>query len=433
MAADLGAGAGSGTRTRAPTVLGLFALANLLSYASRNVVFATYDDLRAQFHVDPGALGWLGTAFMLPHALATLPVGWLADRVDRRRVLAGGLVLWSLGGLAGALADRYGLVLASRVLVGLGTAAVVPVANVVLGQLYAGGRKAFALAIFNLGLFLGGVVGIGFGAGLGFPFGWIAVALPGFVLAALLLAIDVPQPPPHPGGPLPRAIVAGLAAGWAELRADLAIILRVRTIRRIMVATTVMSFAAGGYQAWLLDFLRHDKHMSEQAATTLLGGCLVTGLAGVVAGGRVADRLRRGRAWGRPGAIALGMALTVPCATVCVLAPGGPLLWVASLATMFFISWYHGPMAASVDDVAPPAQAATAQAIVIFTMHLVGTASSSRVIGEIYERAGARPAMLTATAAVALAAVLMTRVFATFASDAAVTQAALAARGVADT
>ena len=69
----------------AAVVLAILAIANLLSYASRNAPFAVYDDLRAQFGVDDRDLGWLGTAFMLPHALATLPVGWLADRADRRR------------------------------------------------------------------------------------------------------------------------------------------------------------------------------------------------------------------------------------------------------------------------------------------------------------------------------------------------------------
>lgn len=59
----------------AALVLAILALANLLSYASRNAPFAVYDDLRAHFGVDDRDLGWLGTAFMLPHALATLPVG----------------------------------------------------------------------------------------------------------------------------------------------------------------------------------------------------------------------------------------------------------------------------------------------------------------------------------------------------------------------
>lgn len=392
--------------SRAADVLALFALANLLSYASRNAPFAVYDDLRAAYHVDAGQLGWLGTAFILPHALATLPVGWFGDRVDRRRLVALGLTVASLGSILGAVAPTFDLVLASRFLVGLGLAAIVPVANAVLGQLYAGARKAFALAIFNLGLFVGGVAGFGLGAGLGFPLGWIVVAAPGFLVAIALLAIDVPQ-----GDADSRS--------WAQLRRDAAAVVRIPTIRRLMAATTVMAFAAGGYQAWLLDFLQNEKDMSKGAATTLLGFCILGGLAGVVAGGRVADRLRHRRAWGRPGAIALGMALTVPCATACVFAPPGPLLWAASLATMFFISWYHGPMAASVDDVAPGPLAATAQAVVIACMHLLGTAPSSRVIGELYDELGRREAMMVATAAVALAALLTVRAFSTFGSDAA--------------
>lgn len=390
---------------RRSQILLLFALANLLSYASRNVPFAVYDDLRLRFAVDDGQLGWLGTAFMLPHALSTLPVGWLGDRVDRRWLVALGIVTWSLGGVLGALAPTYELVIASRLLVGLGTAAVVPVANAVLGQLYGGARKALALAAFNLALFLGGVIGFGVGASLGFPVSWIVISAPGVVVALALLAIDVP---PGEGGEY---------TSWTRIRHDAAQVLRIPSIRRLMLATTVMAFAAGGYQAWLLDFLQRDKGMSEDAATSLLGVCIAGGLAGVIAGGRVADRLRRGRTWGRPAAIALGMAATVPCATVCVLAPDGPLLWVGSLSTMFFISWYHGPMAASVDDVAPAPLAASAQAVVIACMHLCGTAPSSRVIGELYEQWGAREAMLVATAAVAVAALLTVRVSATFARD----------------
>lgn len=393
--------------TRGAYVLGLFALANLLNYASRNVPFAVYDDLRARYLVDSAQLGWLGTAFMLPHALATIPVGWLGDRTDRRRLVALGALLWTGGSVLGALAPTFELVVASRFLVGLGTATVVPVANAVLGQLYRGPGKASALAIFNLGLFLGGVVGFGVGAGLGFPVSWLVIAAPGLVVALGLLALDL--------GP---AAATGDRGSWRQLVLDARLVVRVPTVRRMMLACTVLAFAAGGYQAWLLDFLQNDKGMSERAATSLLAVCIVGGLAGVVAGGRVADRLRRRVAWGRPGAIALGMAATVPCATLCVLAPAGPLLWAGSLATMFFISWYHGPMAATVDDVAPPRQAASAQAVVIACMHLLGTAPSSRVIGELYKQWGAREAMLVATAAVALGAALTARAFSSYAADA---------------
>ncbi|MEZ4401907.1 MAG: MFS transporter [Kofleriaceae bacterium] len=406
--------------TAARDVLLILAVANFLSYASRNVPFAVYGDLRSHFGVDDGDLGWLGTAFMLPHALATLPVGWLADRTDRRRLLAAGVVLWSLAGGVGALATSYPLVVVSRVLVGLGTAAVVPVANAMLGELYPGRHKALAMAVFNLGLFLGGAVGFGVGAALGFPTGWVAIAALGAPAALAVLAVS------SPAATAPPAAVASTASPWRQLLDDTAAILRVTSMRRLAAATTVMAFAAGGLQAWLLDFLQKDKGMSKASATTLLGGCLVAGLCGVVVGGQLGDRLRRRWVWGRPAAIAIGMTCTVPCGVAAILLPAGPALTVAAVATMFFITWYHGPMAASIDDLAPVGRSASAQAVVLFATHLLGTAPSSRVIGELNDEIGRRPAMLVGAGAVAVAGLLMTRVFASFGADA---QRAAQARG----
>lgn len=403
--------------TAAAIVLTILALANLLSYATRNVPFASYDDLRAQFAVDDADLGWLGTAFMLPHALATLPVGWLADRVDRRRVLAAGVVLWSIAGMLGGIVDSYHAVLATRVLVGLGTAAVVPVANAMIGERYAGSHKAFAMAIFNLGLFVGGAAGFGLGGGLGYPTSWITIGVPGFAVACavLMIASDRAAAP----SAVARVVRVPFAAQARSFVRDVGAVVAVPTMRRLMLATAVMAFAAGGYQAWLLDFLQHDKGMSKVAANTLFGGALVAGLAGVVTGGRVGDALRRRRAWGRPAAIALGMAATVPFAIASIVLPAGLPLTLASVGTMFFISWYHGPMAATVDDLAPSGHASTTQALVIFSMHLLGTAPASWVVGRIKDSTDFQTALLVPTAAVALASLAMTRAYRWFAADAA--------------
>ena len=400
------------TRTTPGRVLALFALANLLSYAARNAPFAVYDDLRLQFDVDNSDLGWLGTVFMLPHALATLPLGWFGDRLDRRKVIAAGIALWSAAGIAGALVPTFSGVLISRALVGLGTAAVVPAANAVLGELYAGKHKAFALAIFNVGLFLGGVVGLGLGAALGYRWGWIAISAPGFILALGLMFLDVPQ---------------GRAAGASgrQLLVDAWAVVRIRTIRRLMTATTVMAFGAGGLTAWLIEFLQQDKGMTKGEATTLLGVCGVTGLAGVIAGGRIGDRLRRWRPWGRAGAMALGMACGAPCLAAALVLPAGAALYVSAAAAMFFITWYHGPMASSIDDVAPPALAATAQAVALFFTHLIGTAPSSFVLGAIFDRTSPRTAMAVAVGAVALAALMVSRAFSGIEADAAAKEAAM--------
>ena len=89
---------------RANSILGVLALTNLVGYAARNGLFTVYPDLRDRFGLQDAKLGLLTTAFIVPHALATLPFGWGGDRYDRRRVIALGMLLASLAGAAGALA-----------------------------------------------------------------------------------------------------------------------------------------------------------------------------------------------------------------------------------------------------------------------------------------------------------------------------------------
>lgn len=392
-------------------VVALLATCNFLNYAQRNVLFAAYDDLRAQFHATNAELGLLGTVYMGAHALATLPAGWLGDRMDRRRLLAIAAILWSGGAAIAAVAPDLVSLGVARGLTGLATAAVVPVANAIIADVFPAERKASVLAVFNLGLFLGGAAGFALGAdpAIGHPAGVLLLAVPGLVVAALVARLDVP----------PRSRGGDRVPGAREAIRRLGELLQVRTLRWVMVSTTAMAFAAGGYQAWLFDFLREAKGLDEDAAQKVLGFAILGGLAGVLTGGWLADRLRRRVAYGRPATIALGMACTVPCALLCIYAAAGPALSVGAVATMFFVSWYHGPMAATVDDLAPDGGAVTTQALVISSMHLFGTAPASWVVGRIKDSTDFTTAMLVPTAVVGVASLAMTRAFSSFEADAA--------------
>src|SRR6187431_3630437 len=94
-------------RVRADQILVILALANLVSYAARNALFAVYPDLTARYGIDDSEIGLLQTVFMLPHAAATLGFGWAGDRFDRRWVIAAGMLLASVAGALGALGDSY--------------------------------------------------------------------------------------------------------------------------------------------------------------------------------------------------------------------------------------------------------------------------------------------------------------------------------------
>jgi sugar phosphate permease len=279
---------------------------------------------------------------------------------------------------------------------------------------FAGAEKARRMSVFNLGLFLGGVFGIGLGPVLGFPGVVLSFAIPGAALAAAIAVMRVPPAPPHPHA----TTLAELARGFYADSRDL---LRLRTLRWVIASTTAMAFAAGAFAAWLKDFLEDPtgKSMTQTESTTLLGVALLGGLAGIIVGGQVSDRLARRVATGRLWTIVLGMTLTVPFVIAALELPAGPALYVASVGTMFFISWYHAPMAATVDDLAPPGEAVTAQGLVIFTMHMLGTAPSAWIVGLVSDRLhNLHDALWLPTGLVVVAAGCMTMATRSFTTDA---------------
>nr|HEX4315495.1 MFS transporter [Kofleriaceae bacterium] len=395
-------------------MLTVLALTNLISYAARNALVGVYPTLRAEFGVTNAELGLLNTAFILPHALATLPYGWAGDRFDRRRVIALGMVIASLGGAAAAIAPDYLTLNLTRAFVGLGTAAVVPVANSVLAQVFPGPEKARRMSLFNLGLFLGGVLGISLGPKLDFPGIVFAFAIPGIAVSAVIAAMPIPAP----RSPDARSSFGNLTLGFI---ADARSLLRIRTLRWVIASATTMAFAAGALGVWLKDFLEDPsgKSMSQTESTTLLGVSLVGGLAGIITGGQVSDRLSKRHVAGRLWTIVLGMTLTVPCGVAALQLPPGVPLYIASIGTMFFISWYHAPMAATVDDLAPPGKTVAAQGLVIFTMHMLGTSPSAWLVGLLSDyRHSLYDALWLPTGLVVVAAFCMAMATRSFAADA---------------
>ena len=179
--------------------LAILTITNLFNYLERNAVFALFEPIKRDLHLSDSQLGWLGTAYVLVFSLAALPLGLLGDLRSRRAVIAGGIVLWSVATALSGLSFGFGSLFIARALVGFGGAAAAAASASLVADYFAGPRRAFAMGVFMAGLAVGGVLGILIAGQLEALYGWrvalLALGIPGFGLAALVLRLTDPTRP----------------------------------------------------------------------------------------------------------------------------------------------------------------------------------------------------------------------------------------------
>jgi MFS family permease len=450
--------------------LTVLAIANLLSYINRNVVFALFDPIKHDLALTDTQLGWLASAYVLVFSLAALPFGVLSDLRSRRAVIATGVLLWSAFTMASGFVDSFNGLLLCRALVGLGGAAFGGAAQSLVADYFPSRGRAMAMGILAAGITLGGVIGIWLGGRLEAVYGWrtavFAVSLPGFVLVVLTGRLRDPVRAPGQlslrwarselglgltsmvkqflpllvslavGGALAlhfdraygadskldvAAFAASVSVGLAlniriwvkrfasapatgprvlvrafgEQAISLAMVLRTPTLVYIFMGGALISFGMNGLVGWAPTFMSRELNLTVAQAAALLGTWgLVSGTAGVLFGGLLADWLRRYTPTGRVLTIFLGLLL------------GGPLaVWLLTLrdlgifvpvfvAAFFFLSWFNGPIAAVIFDVVPSKISATVAGAYLLFIHLVGDAVAFPLVGALSDRFGLHRAIL---------------------------------------
>ena len=156
-------------------------------------------------------------------AVASIPFGFFADRFSQTRIIARGVVFWSLATIVSGLAPSFSILLVARALVGVGEAAYAPAAQSMISGAFPQERRARAQAIFAAGMLLGGASGLALGGIMGESSGWqhvfFLVGLVGLVPGLSVLKLKEPPRAPRsevvPIGRLLRvpAFLAMIAAG----------------------------------------------------------------------------------------------------------------------------------------------------------------------------------------------------------------------------
>jgi MFS transporter, Spinster family, sphingosine-1-phosphate transporter len=356
--------------------------------------------VQKELHRNDADMGWLTSVFFLFYMCVAPFMGVLADRYSRKMLIVIGAILWSGATLLTAVTTDYTSLLIRHTLVGIGEASFVTIAPSFIADLYPEQRRGRMLAIFYLAIPMGTAMGYLLGGHLGPIYGWRApfmvAAVPGFLIAAAIAFLAEPTRGHVDSLTVTpeRATVLGLLRNGAFLTATLGM--------------AMMTFALGGLSVWMPTFLSRVRGLTLNDANVLFGSSvLVSGFIATIIGGWLGDYLLRKRRSAYYLVSAVGMALALPFMVLAIYHQGR-LMFPAIFLALFFLLLNTGPLnAAIINSVSSPIRA-TAIAINIFVIHILGDVPSPRLIGYISDKTGSLPqAFISTVIAVAISAAVL--------------------------
>ena len=374
-------------------LLAVLALINFVNFADRQIILPLLPLLRHHFNVTDTQLGSLQTGLLAVLALASAPLGLLADRISQRKIICGGVVFWSCATIASGLAPTFTILLIARALVGVGEAAYAPAAQSMISDAFPQERRAMAQSIFATGMILGGACGLALGGLMGARHGWqyafFIVGLVGLIPGLAILRI---QEPPR----RPRCEVIPVGH-----------LLSVPAYLAMIVAGIFITFSSVSLLTWGIDYAVSYKDFSlREAAVSLALIALFSLVFGVLAGGYIADKLQKRFAYGRIIAIMAGLLLAAPFVLLAIQADEKWMVLGGLFISGFFMSWYHGPVTAVLHDLTPQRTHATAIGVYMFVTQLVG-ALGPQLVGRISDMHDLQLGMQVAVAVMVGGALLM--------------------------
>jgi MFS family permease len=349
----------------------LFAI-NLLNFYDRQVLGALGEPIRKEFMLSDTALGMLGTVFTAMYAIVGLPLGSLADKWYRTRLIALGTVLWSVLTAATGMAQTYGQMFASRLGVGLGEATCAPAGQSLIGDLFPPSRRAFAMGVFMLGLPLGVFLAYWSAGWIATHFGWRAVfyvaCIPGLIVAALALRIREPA-----RGALDPGRVVTIAGISGE--SSIGAILKLPTMWWIILSGIFHNFNMYAINSFNTPFLQRYHHLSLASASNASAIAVgAAGAIGLLAGGYLADLMSAKRRNGRLLLAALCMAIAAPSIFFAINQPRGAIAAYVVLMALGTITMYvyYATVYAAIQEVIEPRLRGMAVAMYFCCMYLFG-------------------------------------------------------------
>jgi MFS family permease len=368
-------------RSIAFSVLIVLTAINFLNYLDRYVLSAVLEDVKAELVLGDAQSGALGSVFMVVYMLAAPLGGYYGDRFNRNRIAAVGVALWSLATLGTGFANDYPTLLAMRALVGIGEAGYATVAPSIIADLFEPDERGRRLAIFYLAIPMGSALGYLVGGWVGEMWGWReafwVAGVPG--LAFALVAAWMPEPT---RGAHDRGQEGEQLAVWPSLGR----VFRSPAWRINTAGTALMTFAMGGLAFWMPSFLVRTHELELGEANTIFGGLtVVAGLVGTLVGGYLGDRAQRRNEGGYFKVSGIGLLFGAPFALALPYMPVTTAVFACVFAAELLLFLNTGPLNAALVACVPARLRASAVAINVFFIHLLGDAFSPTLMGVVSE------------------------------------------------
>ena len=362
-------------------LVGVLLVLGVFNFADRAILSVLAQPIKEDLLLTDADLGMLqGLGFAILYSVLGLPLGWMAERVNRKAMLAVCVAAWSLMTAACGLATNFMTLLLGRVGVGVGEAGFQPLAYSLVADHFRANRRASIIAIILLGAPFGFLLGQSVGGFVAANWGWrvafFALGVPG-LLAALVTWLTLREPP--------RGLADGVIANEpAPSIRDVFVTLWAKpAFRHLLAGFTIAGFAMNAVAAFVLPFyLRSFDDLSLAQAGLIFGMISFTsnGL-GMLLGGFGIDRLSqhdsRWALWGPAIGLVVATPLYLGAFANTQVAASLACIWFANLS----LATYMAPSSATMQNLIGPRMRAMTAAIAGMVVGLFGAGLGPTLLG----------------------------------------------------
>src|SRR5882724_7979186 len=344
-------------------VLGLLTVVYALNFLDRTIFNVLIEPIKKEFALSDTTMGLLaGFGFVLFYSLLGIPIARVADRLNRRNIVAIAFAFWSAMTFLCGMASSVTTLALARIGVGLGESAGTPASQSIVADLFTKNERPRALGIYAIGTYLGVFLGYFVGGYVNQYYGWrmafYTAGLPGIALAAVLW-LTIAEPKRGAMAETFTPVPIGPTLGFLASQ---------RTFVILLLGFCLTTYTNYATSAWIPPFLARVHHLSSAEIGTYAGTFKgLCGMAGTLIGGlmvaQISCRDDRWKLW----APAIMSGLAGPVFAACMLTQDFKTMVAALAATSFLVGFHLGPIFAIAQTVAKPSMRALASAIMLLT------------------------------------------------------------------